>query len=96
MDNRHAREDDLERSSDRLDRDADLALDDGDEGLMQAVHFDRYGSPDVLYPTVLPVPEAAPGELRVRVRAAGVQPADIARRNGEFARRGIDADAAFP
>ncbi|WP_200956175.1 NADP-dependent oxidoreductase [Lysobacter sp. Root983] len=96
MDNRNAREDDLDRSGAHLDRDADLALDDGDDGLMQAVHFDRYGSPDVLYPTALAMPNAARGELRVRVRAAGVQPADIARRNGEFARRGIDADAAFP
>lgn len=89
MDNRNAREDEL-------DRDADSALAYDDRGLMQAVHFDRYGGPDELYPTVLAMPEAAPGELRVRVRAAGVQPADIARRSGEFARRGIDAQAAFP
>lgn len=92
MDNRNARDDDLDQRSSRYDADS---IGD-DDGLMQAVHFDRYGMPEVLYPTVLPLPVAARGELRVRVRAAGVQPADIARRNGDFARRGIDADAAFP
>ena len=68
MDNRNARDDDLDQRSSRYDADA---IGD-DDGLMQAVHFDRYGMPEVLYPTVLPLPVAARGELRVRVRAAGV------------------------
>lgn len=48
----------------------------------QVVVFDRYGPPDVLRVIDQPLPHAAAGELRVRVRAAGVQPMDLAVRNG--------------
>jgi len=63
--------------------------------LMQAVVFDEYGAPDVLRLCDLPLPEAGAGEVRVRVRAAGVQPADCATRSGWFAQRGIGM-APFP
>jgi len=56
---------------------------------MQAVVFDEYGAPDVLRLADLPRPSPAHGEVRVRVRAAGVQPADCATRSGWFAQRGI-------
>lgn len=62
---------------------------------MQAVVFDAYGPPDVLRLTGLPLPEPGHGEVRVRIRAAGVQPADCATRSGWFAQRGI-GQAPFP
>ncbi|RPE81911.1 NADP-dependent oxidoreductase [Vulcaniibacterium tengchongense] len=62
---------------------------------MQAVVFDDYGPPDVLRLAELPMPQAGAGEVRVRVRAAGVQPADCATRSGWFAQRGIGLEP-FP
>ncbi|MET7484192.1 NADP-dependent oxidoreductase [Streptomyces sp. NPDC005538] len=41
-----------------------------------AVLFDRYGTPDELYATDLPVPSAGPGEVVVRYQAIGVNPID--------------------
>ncbi|MEH6420578.1 NADP-dependent oxidoreductase [Pseudomonas sp. CGJS7] len=49
---------------------------------VKAVIFDRYGAPEVLRAIELPMPQAGPGEIRVRVRAAGVRPSDIALRRG--------------
>src|SRR5688572_21813194 len=62
---------------------------------MQAVVFDSYGPPDVLRMAELPLPEPARGEVRVRVRSAGVQPADCSTCSGWFAQRGI-GQAPFP
>ncbi|MEI5099712.1 NADP-dependent oxidoreductase [Streptomyces sp. PmtG] len=42
----------------------------------------EYGAPEVLRPLELDVPEPAPGQLRVRVRAAGVMPFDTGVRQG--------------
>ena len=47
-----------------------------------AAVFDRYGPPEVLRVAELPDPQAGPGEIRVRVKAAGVQPFDVGVRNG--------------
>jgi len=62
---------------------------------MQAVVFDEYGAADVLRIARIPRPEPGLGEVRVRVRAAGVQPADCATRSGWLAQRGIGM-APFP
>src|SRR5216117_2696283 len=51
-----------------------------------AIVFDRYGDPDVLHLVELADPEPGPGEVRIRIRAAGVQPFDCATRRGDFAR----------
>ena len=51
---------------------------------MRAAVFDRFGPPDVLHIAELPDPDPGPGEVRVRVRAAGVQPFDVAVRNGRM------------
>ncbi|MCP2267584.1 NADPH:quinone reductase [Actinokineospora diospyrosa] len=49
---------------------------------MTAVAVTQFGAADVLRPITLPLPEPGPGEVRLRVRAAGVQPFDIAVRQG--------------
>lgn len=43
---------------------------------MKAIALDTYGSPDDLRLVELPEPKVAPGELLVRVKAAGVNPVD--------------------
>jgi enoyl reductase len=53
---------------------------------MRAAVFDRFGPPSVLRIADLPDPVPGPGEIRVRVRAAGVQPFDVAFRGGSLAR----------
>lgn len=49
---------------------------------MFAVLFDRFGTPYVLAMGTVPEPHAGPGEVRVRVRASGVSPVDLALRAG--------------
>ncbi len=50
---------------------------------MKAVWYDRQGpGADVLQLGELPTPEAGPGQVRVRLRASGVNPADCNRRAG--------------
>lgn len=50
---------------------------------MFAVQFDRFGPPDVLTVGPFPEPHAGTGQVRVRVRAAGVSPVDVALRAGQ-------------
>jgi NADPH:quinone reductase-like Zn-dependent oxidoreductase len=47
-----------------------------------AVQFDRFGPPEVLSVGPFAEPHAGRGEVRVRVRAAGVSPVDVALRAG--------------
>jgi NADPH:quinone reductase-like Zn-dependent oxidoreductase len=49
---------------------------------MRAAVFDRFGPPEVLHVVHIPDPRPGPGEVRVRVLAAGVQPFDVAVRQG--------------
>ncbi|KJS57873.1 NADP-dependent oxidoreductase [Streptomyces rubellomurinus] len=49
---------------------------------MKAVTVPVFGGPEVLRIAELPDPQPGPGEVRVRVHAAGVQPVDIAVRDG--------------
>ena len=51
-----------------------------------AMVFDAFGPPGVLRPMRYAAPQAGPGEVRVRVKAAGVQPFDTALRRGRLAR----------
>lgn len=60
---------------------------------MKAAAFAEFGGPEVLTLTDLPDPAAGAGQVRVRVRAAGVQPYDTAVRSG-WTPPGIDP--AFP
>ncbi|TDD56514.1 NADP-dependent oxidoreductase [Nonomuraea terrae] len=49
---------------------------------MRAAAFAEPGGPEALKVMELPAPQAGPGQVRVRVRAAGVQPFDAAVRAG--------------
>jgi NADPH2:quinone reductase len=50
---------------------------------MRAVRFHRLGTPDVLQVEDVPKPSAGPGQLLIRIEAAGMNFADIIRRRGE-------------
>jgi NADPH:quinone reductase-like Zn-dependent oxidoreductase len=52
---------------------------------MRAAAFSVFGNPEVLETVSVPAPQAGPGEVRVKVRAAGVQPIDCAVRSGRRA-----------
>lgn len=45
-------------------------------GLMTALSFDRYGPPEVVQVTRVPIPDHGPGEVLVRVRASAVNTGD--------------------
>ena len=49
---------------------------------MFAVQFDHFGPPDVLAVGTRAEPHAGPGEIRIRVAAAGVSPVDLTLRSG--------------
>ncbi|QXJ21881.1 NADP-dependent oxidoreductase [Actinomadura graeca] len=49
---------------------------------MKAVRFSRFGGPEVLEIVDLPDPRPGPGEVRIAVRAAGVNPSDWKKRQG--------------
>ena len=51
---------------------------------MKAIQFDGYGAPDVLVFRDTPRPLCGPGDLLVRVRAAGINPKDCLVRKGKF------------
>ncbi|MEV8311860.1 NADP-dependent oxidoreductase [Streptomyces flavidovirens] len=60
---------------------------------MKTVVMDSYGDPEVLRVADLPEPQAGAGQVRVRIKAAGLNPIDAKIRRGEF-----DAvyDISFP
>ena len=49
---------------------------------MRAVRFDQFGGPEVLEIVDLPDPHPGPGQVRIAVRAAGVNPSDWKKRRG--------------
>jgi NADPH:quinone reductase len=49
---------------------------------VRAIGITRFGDPGVLHLVELPDPEAGPGELRIRVHAAAVNPTDTGLRSG--------------
>src|ERR1700676_3963751 len=52
---------------------------------MKAVWYERTGAaPEVLSFGDMPTPVAGPGEVRVRLEASGVNPADVGRRSGGY------------
>ncbi|WP_329127798.1 NADP-dependent oxidoreductase [Streptomyces sp. NBC_01465] len=51
---------------------------------MKAASFHRFGGPEVLEIVDLPDPHPGPGQIRIAVRAAGVNPSDWKKRQGEM------------
>ncbi len=51
---------------------------------MQAIHIHEQGGPDVLHYEDVPLPEPKPGEVRVKIEAAGVNYIDTYHRNGQY------------
>jgi NADPH:quinone reductase-like Zn-dependent oxidoreductase len=49
---------------------------------MKAIQFSRFGGPEVLELVELPDPHAGPGQIRVAVRAAAINPIDWKMRSG--------------
>jgi NADPH:quinone reductase-like Zn-dependent oxidoreductase len=49
---------------------------------MRVIGFDEPGGPEVLRAFELPEPAVGPGQVRIRVRAAAVNPSDIVTRSG--------------
>jgi len=52
---------------------------------MRAIAIDTLGGPDVLRPVDLPLPQPQPGEVLIRVAAAGLNAPDISQRRGGYA-----------
>src|ERR1700744_6666063 len=52
------------------------------ERMMKAVRFGQFGGPEVLEIVDLPDPHPGPGQVRIAVRAAGVNPSDWKKREG--------------
>ncbi|MBO2448540.1 NADP-dependent oxidoreductase [Actinomadura barringtoniae] len=50
--------------------------------MVKAARFSRFGGPEVLEIVDLPDPHPGPGEVRIAVRAAGVNPSDWKKRQG--------------
>jgi NADPH:quinone reductase-like Zn-dependent oxidoreductase len=50
--------------------------------MMKAAQFSHFGGPEVLEIVDLPDPHAGPGQVRIAVRAAGVNPSDWKKRRG--------------
>src|SRR6202035_691400 len=62
---------------------------------MKAVWYERTGAaPDVLTFGEMPTPVAGPGEVRVKLEASGVNPADVGRRAGNY--RGLEFSLVIP
>jgi NADPH:quinone reductase len=62
---------------------------------MRAVAIDRFGGPDVLSVTNIPVPEPEPDQILVRVESAGIGVWDFAEREGILAKM-FGIQAKFP
>ncbi|MBY4895750.1 NAD(P)H-quinone oxidoreductase [Cupriavidus sp. AU9028] len=51
---------------------------------MRAIEIREYGGPDVLQPTERPDPAPGPGEILIRVTAAGINRPDVFQRTGNY------------
>lgn len=63
---------------------ASMAASAASNGQMRAVRMHAYGGPEVLKVDEVPIPEPAAGQVRVRVRAVGINPFDWKLREGRM------------
>ena len=54
---------------------------------MKAVRFDEYGPASVLHVSDVPIPAAGPGQVLIRVKAAGINPGEAKIRDGSLHER---------
>lgn len=66
-----------------------------DTATMTAIGLWEFGGPEVLKTLTLPAPHAGTGTVRVRVRAAGINPTDVMLRDGRLAEYFKDAQRPF-
>ena len=66
-----------------------------EEVLGQAVVVRRFGGPEALEVADITVPQPGPGQVRITVQAAAVNPVDLATRAGVLAEHGL-MDVAGP
>ncbi len=52
--------------------------------MMRVARFDRFGGPEVLQIVELPAPHPGPGQVRIAVRAAGINATDVTQRRGDL------------
>jgi NADPH:quinone reductase len=62
---------------------------------MKAIGVTDFGGPEALHVVELPEPEAGPGEVRIRVRAAAVSPTDTFLRSGALAEQQKDVPPPY-
>ncbi|WP_210494273.1 NADP-dependent oxidoreductase [Patulibacter sp. SYSU D01012] len=62
---------------------------------MRALGIPAFGGPDVLQVVDRPVRDPGPGEVRIRVVAAAVNPTDVSTRNGDVADRYADLEPPY-
>ena len=60
-----------------------------------AVVMTRYGPPEVLKWAAVPLPEPGPGQIRIKVEAAGISPTDLALRAGYLKAFPLPPDAVL-
>lgn len=56
----------------------------GDSHKMKAIRYHAFGGPDELQVEEITVPHPGPGEIRITVHCAGVNPSDWKRREGQY------------
>ena len=54
---------------------------------MKAIRVHEFGAPEVMKLEEIPTPKPEAGQILVRVRAAGVNPADTYMRSGNISRK---------
>lgn len=62
---------------------------------MRAIGVNQFGGPEALEVVDLPLPHAGPGEIRIRVHAAAVNPTDTGLRSGAYGSRLGDLEPPY-